>query len=501
MKSALSRRRFLQVLAGTAVVIGWSPLARSWVTDPVMDDFIELPPLDGELLADPAARTAFAHDFGNIVSREPYAVLVPGSVKDIVKIVRFARRQGLQVAVSGQSGTPDLRESHSNFGQGLVKAGVIIDAKPLSAIRHINSDSAVVEAGVLWSELFDAAAERGLTPPVLTDYMHLSIGGTLSVGGIGGSTSRFGVQADNVLALKVVTGKGDLVTCSPTKSPNLFHAVLAGAGQCGIIVEAKIRLIAAETTAMVFNLFYDDLNLYLQDQLTLMADQRFNYLEGQIVRNSAGAGWRYMIEAAVYFTPPAAPDSAALLAGLNDNRSEAGITSQTYRDFAFRIDPTLEFLKAIDRWSTAHPWLSLFIPASKTADFINNLVATLTPEDLGVPAAGVVGPVLLYPFNIHLTRQRLFRVPDEPAAFHLSLLRLPPADPAQVEAMLAQNRAFYDQVASLGGKRYIIGAIPDFTPADWQQHFQSEWNFLVDAKDHFDPDNVLTPGQGIFVEG
>lgn len=64
--------------------------------------------------------------------------------------------------------------------------------------------------------------------------------------------------------------------------------------------------------------------------------------------------------------------------------------------------------------------------------------------------------------------------------------------------MLAQNRALYDQAVALGGKPYVIGAIPNFTHADWQQHFQPEWNFLVNAKKHFDPDNVLTPGQGIF---
>ncbi|MCI0591015.1 MAG: FAD-binding protein [Gammaproteobacteria bacterium] len=498
MKSGFPRRRFLQGLAGTAVVVSWSPLAQSWVTEPTMCDFAEMPPLDGEFRIDTTTRTAFADDFGNIVSREPCAVLVPGSVEDIVKIVRFARRHGLRVAMNGQSGTPDLRESHSNFGQAQVKAGVVIDAKPLSTIQRINTDSAVVEAGVLWSQLFDAAAERGLTPPVLTDYMHLSIGGTLSVGGIGGSTSRFGVQADNVLALKVVTGEGNLVTCPPTQSPNLFHAVLAGVGQCGIIVGAKIRLIAAETMAMVFNLFYDDLSLYLQDQLTLLADRRFNYLEGQIVRNATDTGWRYMIEAAAYFTPPAAPDSVALLAGLHDNRPEARITPQTYRDFAFRVDPIVEFLKAIGRWTTSHPWVSLFIPASKTAGFISNLVATLTPEDLGVLAPGVLGPALLYPFNTNLTQQRLFRIPNEPAAFHLNLLRFPPSDPAQVAAMLAQNRALYGQAVALGGKRYVIGAIPNFTHADWQQHFQPEWNFLINAKNHFDPDNVLTPGQGIF---
>ena len=135
-----------------------------------------------------------------------------------------------------------------------------------------------------------------------------------------------------------------------------------------------------------------------------------------------------MIEAAAYFTPPAAPDSVALLAGLHDNRPEARITPQTYRDFAFRIDPIVEFLKAIGRWTTSHPWVSLFIPASKTAGFISNLVATLTPEDLGVLAPEVLGPALLYPFNTNLTQQRLFRVPNESAAFHLSLLRFPPAD-------------------------------------------------------------------------
>lgn len=186
-----------------------------------------------------------------------------------------------------------------------------------------------------------------------------------------------------------------------------------------------------------------------------------------------------------------------MLADLHDQRAEAQIVPRTYRDFAFRIDPIIAFIKSIGRWTTAHPWISLFIPASQTATFIGNLVATLTPDDLGALAPGVIGPALLYPFTTSLTQQRLFRVPDEPSAFHLSLLRFP--DPAQASAMLAQNRALYDSVVAVGGKRYVIGAIPDFTPPDWEQHFGPAWDFLVEAKNRFDPDNVLTPGQGIFL--
>ncbi len=38
--------------------------------------------------------------------------------------------------------------------------------------------------------------------PVLTDFIELSVGGTLSVGGIGGATQHYRLQIDNVLELE-----------------------------------------------------------------------------------------------------------------------------------------------------------------------------------------------------------------------------------------------------------------------------------------------------------
>lgn len=35
-------------------------------------------------------------------------------------------------------------------------------------------------------------------------------------------------------------------------------------------------------------------------------------------------------------------------------------------------------------------------------------------------------------------------------------------------------------------------------PSDWQQHFRPVWGNLVSAKRRYDPDNLLTPSQGIF---
>jgi cytokinin dehydrogenase len=485
-----TRRGFVSGVVGGALILGFDPLRRSWVTQAVAGSgFCDLPPLDGELRT--VGLEPYAADFGRIISRQPRAVLIPGSVNDIAKIIRFAREHDLKVAANGQAGTDDMRESHSNYGQSQVQAGVVIDMKPLNSIFEVTSAHVEVAAGAHWAAVLDTALLQGRTPPVLNDYMHLSVGGTLSVGGIGGTSLHFGTQIDNVLAVEVVTGRGDLVRCSRTENRELFDAVLGGGGQCGIIVRARMRLVPARTQAKVYLLFYDDLNLYVADQRMLLRDGRFQYLQGQVVRNDANTAWRFMIEAAAYYTPPAEPNDTVLLAGLRGTGLQTSV--QSYRDWQFRLDPTVAFLKSIGVWQLPHPWVTLFLPASQTVDYMTNVLSTLTLADTGQ------GPILFYPFDTDRMTRPLFQVPAPREAFHLSVLRTAaPPTPEVINAMLAGNRTLYDDAVDIGGTRYIIGAIPGFTQTDWRNHFGSQWDAFRAAKQRFDPDNVLTPGQGMF---
>jgi cytokinin dehydrogenase len=493
------RRHFLKALAvGGALIVAWNPLRRSWVTDaqPAGPDapLVAVPPLDGTLHTDPATLQGFAEDFGRLLVRQPIAVLRPGSLNDIMTIVRFARQHRLTVAMNGQAGTDDQRVSHSQFGQAQAEAGVVIDVKPLSTIHGIDAQAGVadVDAGVRWSALCDAAAAFGLAPAVMTDYLHLSIGGTLSVGGIGGHMQKHGTQADNVLELQVVTGAGDLVTCSPRQHRRLFMAVVAGCGQVALIVRAKVRLLPAPPSALVFHLFYDDLAAYVDDQTRLVRDGRFDSQAGQLAWREDTTGWRYMIEVVKYFTPPHRPDTEALVAGLQDDRLAMTTVPLSFRAWQFRVDALVDSLKGRGAWTTPHPWINLWVPGSKTVAFMTDLAARLTPDDLGL------GTVLFYPIATRQVAARLFRLPNEPMAFYLGLLRFPPADPDVLTAMLTDNRRLYDEVVGYGGTRYVIGAIPDFTPQDWQRHFGPMWGFLARAKRRYDPDNVLTPGWGMF---
>jgi cytokinin dehydrogenase len=88
-------------------------------------------------------------------------------------------------------------------------------------------------------------AEAGTGTQFWTDYLHVTVGGTLSNAGVGGQTFRHGPQISSVLQLEVVTGKGEIVTCSASKQPELFFAVLGGLGQFGIITKARILLVPA----------------------------------------------------------------------------------------------------------------------------------------------------------------------------------------------------------------------------------------------------------------
>lgn len=482
MTSHPSRRTFLKGMLAGAVVLGFDPATRSWVTTAQRQRMDRLPPLDGVVLTDESSLGAAADDFGHIIHRRPWAVLQPGSIDDIVAMVRFARRHRIQVAARGQG--------HSTYGQPQVAGGLVIDMRSLATTHALSPDRATVDAGVTWHTLLQQALALGSTPPVMTDYIDLSVGGTLSVGGIGGTSYRYGLQVDNVLELEVVTGEGQHLRCSATQRRDLFEATLAGLGQCALIVRATLRLVPAATHARVYNLFYDDLASFTADQQRLISEGRFSYVEGQIVAREGG-GWRFLLEAASFYTPPAMPDDGALLRDLGDDRGSAQISDHSYYDFINRLAPTVAFLKQLGVWEFPHPWINLFIPGSQVNTTIERLTARLTLDDTGN------GPILLYPiFTRRLTRP-LFRVPDEPLAWLLSILRTAPPDPAIVAAMVADNRRLYDEVRAVGGTQYAISALP-LSQADWRAHFRPAWGRLVSAKRRYDPDNLLTPGQGIF---
>jgi cytokinin dehydrogenase len=485
MADGPTRRDFVRGVAVGAVVIGFDPAAGHWISGTSGHDVVRVPPLAGQLLFDETDLLAESDDFGHIVHRRPRAVLRPGSADDVAIMVRFCHDLRIPVAARGQG--------HSTYGQAQVAGGLVIEMGTLDAVV-VDGDLATVEAGARWSAVMHATLPLGLTPPVLNDYLELSVGGTLSVGGVGGASQHHGAQIDNVLELEVVTGAGRRAVCSRTVEPRLFRAVLAGLGQCAILVRATLRLLPATGSVRHYILFYPSVAALTADQRRVALDGRFSFLEGEAQAIPGGAtGWQYFIEAAAYYnsTPP---NDATLIGDLNYVRGTEQIQDLGYFAFLNRLAPAVAFLESTGEWFDPHPWWNVFLPGGATDAFVSSVMSGLTTADIG--ASGVI---LLYPLLTSVLRMPLLRVPDEDVVFLFSLLRTAAPDTGAVSAdsMIAANSALYKQARDLGGYQYPIGSIPT-TRADWRAHFGPVWPLLVDARHRYDPRGILTPGQGIF---
>ncbi|HZE31175.1 MAG TPA: FAD-binding protein [Actinoallomurus sp.] len=440
------------------------------------------PRLDGRVRLDEPALAGAADDFGHLVRHRPLAVLEPGSVDDIAVMVRYCRAHRVPVAARGQG--------HATGGQAQVAGGLVVDMGTLRGI-DVRDGHAVVQAGALWSDLLRAALPVGLTPPVLTDYLELSVGGTLAAGGLGGAGHRYGAQVDNVTELEVVTGTGERTVCSPARHADLFHAVLAGLGQCAIITRATVRLLPAPTSARRYQLFYPSLTALTADQRRVVREERFDYAEGQVQAAPDGSGhWLYLLEAVAFDGAPA--DDAGLLGDLSYTRGGEQVEDLPYFDFLNRLAAPVELLRSIGEWARPHPWLNVFLPGTGTDSFVASVIEDLTPADIGLS-----GVILLYPLPRRRLRAPLLRVPDEELVFLLTLLRTSSPGATDPAVMVEANRALYQRVQASGGTQYPVGTIP-MTHADWRRHFGPWWPCLAAAKRRYDPDGILAPGQGVF---
>jgi FAD/FMN-containing dehydrogenase len=469
------------------LVAGFDNATRAWAADTAGahgDGFDRAPHLDGRLLLDSADLTPFEDDYGHIVHRVPGAVLEPGSVRDIAAMIEFCGPRRIPVAPRGQG--------HQTFGQAQVSGGLVIDMSTLNTIVvNPAARTATVGAGAVWSALLTASVAHGLTPPVFTDYIELSIGGTLSAGGMGGTTHHFGAQVDNVIELEVVTGTGETVVCSTSRHADLFHAALAGLGQVGVITRATLPLFPAPASARQYTLTYPSVTALAAAQRKVVRDGRFNWLEGA-ANAVTGGGWQFVLEGTAYYnTTP--PDDQTLIGDLAFEGAPQ-IQDFTYSDFVDDLAPAVAFLKSTGEWFDPHPWLNVFLPDAVTDAYVTAVMDKLTLADIG--ASGVV---LLYPVPTDRLRTPLLRTPDSELTFLFAVLRTaaPDTDALPTATMLEANRALYLKAQALGGTQYPVGSIP-MTSHDWRVQYGDAWQFFCAAKHRYDPHGILAPGQGIF---
>ena len=472
---SISRRTFGRAAAAGIAVVGFQAATGRWVaaaeaapTTP----FTGLPRLDGTLTFDPATTAQYAQDFGQIISERPAAVLRPGSFEDISRMLRFAREQDIRVVNRGKA--------HTTFGQSQHRAGIVFDLTAFDRVGGIRGGRIRVGAGCRWIDVLQGTLAEGLMPPVLPDFIGQTVGGTLSVGGIGAMSFRDGAQVDHVSRLTAVSGNGDIVECSAHEHRELFEMLLAGQGQVGVIVDATLQLVPAPSTVRVYDLVYPDLDIMLADLALLIRDGRFDQMEAFAIPTGPGK-WLHLVEALGFHTTSGPPDDAALLAGVHAVPGQTQTADLPFFDWSNRVQPGP---------ARPHPWIDLMLPMSQASTFVTEVQSTITPV-----GDGDSFNLLLIPLRTSTFTRPLFRAPAEELAVGFDTLRAVPAG-SDIDALLRYNRQLFDRAVELGGTQYPISAVR-LEPDDWARHYGAHFRRLVRAKRCFDSDDVLASGPDV----
>ncbi|MED6209576.1 Cytokinin dehydrogenase 1 [Stylosanthes scabra] len=513
--------------------VGTSIFQRTRYYDQIVSSLNKLP-LDGYLSLSNNDAAAAANDFGSIYHLPPLAVLNPASASDISRAIKHVMEiePGLKVAARGHG--------HSLQGQSQAEGGIVINMESLAETVPIvvvvnNNDGGGgggdvvapyvdVSGGELWINILHETLKHGLAPKSWTDYLHLSVGGTLSNAGISGQAFRHGPQINNVFQLEVVTGKGEVVTCSETRNTELYHSVLGGLGQFGIITRARISLEPAPKMVKWIRMLYSEFSVFARDQeylISLIDENTFDYVEGFVIINRTGIlnNWRssfnpkdpiqasqfisdgrtfYCLEVAKYFNPDEAQPMNQivenLLSGLSYIPSTLFQSEVSYVQFLDRVHVSEKQLRAKGLWEVPHPWLNLLIPRSEIHHFAQQVFGKILKDTSN-------GPILIYPVNQTRWNRKTSLVTPEEEIFYLVAF-LSSAVPLSrgsesLEHILTQNKRILEfcRNAKLGVKQYL----PHYTTQqEWKAHFGSKWEAFVQRKTTYDPLALLAPGQRIF---
>jgi cytokinin dehydrogenase len=421
-----------------------------------------------------------AHDFGNLARGEPLGVVQPASEDEVLALVREACSSGERLTVRGVG--------HSFGGQSLPARSVVLDMSRLNGVEPIDGDRAVIRcgAGATLREVVAATLPHGWLPKVLTNLLDLTVGGLLSVGGIGPGSQRFGPIVSNVRSMVVVTGRGEMRRCSRSENRRLYDAMLCGLGRCGIIVSAELELRPTMPHVRTFYLLYDDHRRWLGDQQALAGSvhgmEGFCSPNAQGLRGTGGrrapfVTWFYPLQLAVEYDK----GPLELPAELSPYRV-VHVEDDLTKYFPTRHDVRFETMKRLGAWERPHPTVSAFIDAQALAEVLPDVLDEI-PLGLGDAHRGI--------FFVNDTETPpLFMTPATKNVAFFSIMHAGVSPPLVQEALEAFSRA-RDKLQSAGGKTYLADWLGEMSPTRWAAHFGPKIDGWQSDKSLFDPDDVF----------
>ncbi|HYZ31650.1 MAG TPA: FAD-linked oxidase C-terminal domain-containing protein [Crenalkalicoccus sp.] len=228
---------------------------------------------DQGVISEPIRLRPYETDALTAYRQPPLAVVLPSSTEEVAAVLRYCHQQGIRVVPRG-AGT-----SLSGGALPLADA-VVLGLMRMNRILEVDYADrlAVVEAGVTNLGITDAVAGDGFFyAPDPSSQLACMIGGNVNMNSGGAHCLKYGVTANNLLGLKLVTVEGEVVEIGGRHLDAAGYdwlGLLTGSeGQLGVVTEVTVRILHAA-----------------EGQRAMLAAFRANQVAGQAVDAIIGSG-------------------------------------------------------------------------------------------------------------------------------------------------------------------------------------------------------------------
>src|SRR4051794_30167419 len=186
--------------------------------------------------------------WNHAIDRYPAMIVRCTGTADVVVAVRFARSEGLPIAVRGGA--------HSLAGFSTCDDGLVIDLSHMRAVQvDARAGRASAQGGTTWkqldreTQLFGLATTGGLVSST-------GLGGLTLGGGIGHLVRKHGLSCDNLISAELVSADGQVVRAAVDENPELFWALRGGGGNFGVVTSLELAVHPVGPTVLGGPIFY-----------------------------------------------------------------------------------------------------------------------------------------------------------------------------------------------------------------------------------------------------
>lgn len=160
---------------------------------------------------------------------------ITDAIQQLTLLIKQTNAEGKKISIAGAQ--------HSMGGHTIYPDAILLDMKTLKYLEFDSTTNILTAgSGALWADIIPFLNQRGKSVSIMQSNNSFTVGGSISVNCHGWSPNQPPI-ASSIQSFRLITPKGELITCSRTENDELFSLALGGYGLFGVIVDVKLSVV------------------------------------------------------------------------------------------------------------------------------------------------------------------------------------------------------------------------------------------------------------------